>query len=357
MDADDRYMVYGVEQSFFTRKLTGYLDYKGIPWRWRRGLQLDPEVRAAGWNGGIPAVKTPDGEIIWDTTSLILHFETLYPERSVLPDDTTLLLLAFVIEDFNDEWLYRPAVSTRWLYPENAISGGFDLARSTSKEAGSGAVPIEMIVELVRRAMTDSIYRVGGTPQTAQAWRDDLKQWSSVTSALFATRPYLFGARPSITDFALFGGNIAHFVNDPLCRKWVDESGPGVVGHTMRLLEPWDESFGDWDGAIIDELVDVLAFLGRNYLPWVAEATREGAATVNFANGESVEIATTNFLNIARGQMLARYRELRTDAADEILERAGILSYYADYLDQAGSLPDPTIAPKPGDNRPYPAER
>jgi len=29
--------VYGANQSFFTRKITGYLDYKQLPWHLRRG--------------------------------------------------------------------------------------------------------------------------------------------------------------------------------------------------------------------------------------------------------------------------------------------------------------------------------
>ena len=59
--------LYGVEQSYFTRKMSGYLDYKQIPWRLKRFGGGDPEVRAAGWTGGIPAARTAEGEIMWDT--------------------------------------------------------------------------------------------------------------------------------------------------------------------------------------------------------------------------------------------------------------------------------------------------
>ena len=67
--------VYGVNQSFFTRKVTGYLDYKRLPWRLHRGLGLSPEVRAGGWDGGLPAVIDADGAVSWDSTSVILHLE------------------------------------------------------------------------------------------------------------------------------------------------------------------------------------------------------------------------------------------------------------------------------------------
>ncbi len=53
--------------------------------------------------------------------------------------------------------------------------------------------------------------------------------------------------------------------------------------------------------------------------------------------------------------MLARYVEARSAPLDAILERAGILRWYADYVDQATAIPDPVPVPRPSDNRPYPA--
>jgi glutathione S-transferase len=31
------------------------------------------------------------------------------------------------------------------------------------------------------------------------------------------TRPYLFGDRPSLADFAIYGANKAHFNREPVC--------------------------------------------------------------------------------------------------------------------------------------------
>jgi hypothetical protein len=41
------YRVHGVMQSYFTRKMTGYLDYKGIPCVFRRFPGSSPEAMAA----------------------------------------------------------------------------------------------------------------------------------------------------------------------------------------------------------------------------------------------------------------------------------------------------------------------
>ena len=81
----DAYRVHGMMQSYFTRKVTGYLDYKGIPWVFRRFAGASPEAMAAGFTGGVPAVETPAGEFMWDSTAMIHYIELRYPEPSVLP--------------------------------------------------------------------------------------------------------------------------------------------------------------------------------------------------------------------------------------------------------------------------------
>src|SRR4029434_6331709 len=106
----------------------------------------------------------------------------------------------------------------------------------------------------------------------------------------------------SLADFALFGGNAAHFVNDPLCRRWADEDAPAMVRHTHRLLEPEDQEFGAWDDPadVPETLTAVLAELGTRYLPWVSRACVDGAADLVFENGTAVAIPATAFLRAAR---------------------------------------------------------
>ena len=67
------YRVYGLTQSYFTRKLTAYLDYKEIPWVLRRFGGMNPTVTAAGWSGGIPAVQAPARPSRWLTVASFTH--------------------------------------------------------------------------------------------------------------------------------------------------------------------------------------------------------------------------------------------------------------------------------------------
>ena len=163
---------------------------------------------------------------------------------------------------------------------------------------------------------------------------------------------YLLGDRPSLADFAVFGANVAHFVGDPVCRDLVDSHSPAAVAHTHRLAMPQRQTFGDWATAIPDSLIPVIAQMARHYLPWVARATVVGAAPVTIGEHE-IEIRSSAFLDNARGVMLARYVEARSSELDTVLDTAGVLPYFADYLDQATAVPDPTAPARPTDNRPY----
>jgi glutathione S-transferase len=347
------FVVHGLHCSYFTRKVTGYLDYKGLPWRMEPSFGANPAARAAGWNGGIPVVTDPDGEMIWDSTSIILHLDTRFPERAVLPDDPTLRLLAYALDDFADEWFYRHAVGTRWLYDENVVSGSWDIAREGSMEVEA---PAARVREFVTEAMTGCLPRLGTTPENIEAWvTESLVPWLQTLGAHVAEHRWILG-RVSLADFAFFGPNIAHFLNDPWCRRLVDDVAPEIVTYTHALARPITDP-GEWfdADALPASLIAVLAEAGRHYLPWVAAATVHGAADVEFADGSVAHIPSTGFLDWARGVILARYRDARNDTLDAVLTQAGILPYYADHVDQATEVPDPRPLARPADNRPYPA--
>ena len=290
---------------------------------------------------------------MWDSTPMILHLEQRHPEPGVLPDDPVQRFLCFVLEDVLDEWFYRPAVGSRWFYPENTRHAGWELARDFTFEA---PLSTQQVFDLIRRFVTASCEPMGVTADNIDSWIGEVLQpWLQALNAHFAARPYLFGERPSLADFALFGANVAHFVNDPVCRRLCDESSPEVVKHTQRLLEPEEQTFGDWasEGDVPETLIAVLADLGRVYLPWASRAARDGSAEIVFANGQRIQTAASTFLKESRRVLLARYVEARSNELDAVLERAGILAYFADFTDQAGEIPDSAKLPRPSDNQPF----
>jgi glutathione S-transferase len=352
-DRVTRYRVYGMSQSYFTRKLTGYLDYKAIPYLLRRFVGANPAAREAGWPGAMPLVMTPDGEFMWDTTSMIHHLESRFPEPRVFPVNPVLRFIDYVLEDALDEWFYRPAVGSRWFYEENHRVGGWELARDATHEVKMSG---DQAYAAVKQYVTATCEPFGVTDTNIDSWIGEiLRPWFRVTGVHLNSHPYFLGARPSLADFAFFGGNAAHFVNDPLCRRWVDEDAPAIVAHTHRIMEPEDQKFGGWmaPSEIPETLIAILAELGRFYLPWVSRAAVDGKAELVFASGQRIEIAVTPFLAESRAILLARYVEFRSDALDAILDRAGIRPYFADYVDHAGKLPSYEMPPCPALNRPF----
>ena len=348
------YIVHGLTRSYFTRKVTGYLDYTDRPWRLEPCTPtVHPAASEAGWTGGIPVVTAPDGDLMWDSTTIIEHLDlTAPPDRSVLPDDPMLRFVAYLLDDFSDEWFYRPAVGSRWSYPANTGPAGWQITEELSAAAGlPGGLMRPMVVE----HMTASLPKLGVTADNIDAWMSEVIVPWFVTLDDHLGEGYVLGDRPCIADFSVFGANVAHFVGDVYCRELADEHGPKVVAHTHRLMQPQQHSFGDWfdADAVPDSLVAVIAQAGRHYLPWVAQATAEGAATVELAAGVTAEISSSPFLDAARGVMLARYVAARSAELDGLLERAGVLRWFADHTDQATAVPDVSEAARPGDNRPY----
>jgi hypothetical protein len=139
------------------------------------------------------------------------------PAQRVVPSNPTLRFLTYFLDDFNDEWLYRPAVGSRWSYQDNVRTAGWQIAEEMSIAGGSSAAELR---ESIAATMTSSMTRLGVTPVNIDAWMQNvLVGWLEVLQRHLSSHDYIFGARPSLADFALFGGNAAHFVGDHIAER------------------------------------------------------------------------------------------------------------------------------------------
>lgn len=55
-----------------------------------------------------------------DTTPMIDWFEAHHPDHPVIPEDPLQGLVSRMLEDYAEEWLWRPAMHFRWHYPADA---------------------------------------------------------------------------------------------------------------------------------------------------------------------------------------------------------------------------------------------
>ena len=163
-------------------------------------------------------------------------------------------------------------------------------------------------------------------PQIEQSFLDGLDRLETH----LATRPYLFGGRPSWGDFGLWG-QIYNAWTDPTGGAWIEGSTPNVLDWIHRMT--WPRIEGDWEdwASVSPTLAPFLAEqVGALFCPW----TEANAAA--FAAGEaefSVELDGRIFTQQPQkyhAKSLAVLREKDAaaggkEALDPVLAAAGCL--------------------------------
>lgn len=271
--------LYGIDVSYFTGKMEGYLRYKEIPYRkrtatpavWRR---MQRETGAAQ----VPGIRLADGRWMTDTTPMIDWFEREHPEPAVVPADPAQAFFARLIEDYADEWLWRPAMHYRWSHPGDAAL----LSRLITDEMGRDHwLPGFVLRWMTRRRQLGRFVRGDGvTPETRPHVESIYLRALDQLEAVFSDRPFVLGARPTVADFGFFGSMFRHFGHDPTAAELMRRRAPGVYAWLGRL---WNARATTTHGPLVDGLPDdlgpILDEVGSAYLPYLcanAEAWRAG---------------------------------------------------------------------------------
>lgn len=279
--SEDLYEVLVFHRSYFCGKLLAYLRYKEIP-HTRVYEPLAKCGEALMDNTGLrqmPVVKAPDGTWLQDTTPMIDWFEERHPEPPVLPGDPVVAFLTRLVEDYADEWMWRPAIHYRWafqddrrlymsMFPKEFLGGIWAAARPLTFVAG----------HLVHKHQRDKF--LAGDGMTADnvahvesIYLDTLDRLEHV----FQRQPFLLGNRPSLADYGFFGSMFYHFSNDPTPNRIMQDRAPGVYEWVARmwnarssrlkddefLVSP-DEVPAEWAPILADVCEAYLPYLGRN---------------------------------------------------------------------------------------------
>ncbi len=290
--------VYGPEVSYFTGKLEAVLRFMELPYR---PIARGP-VHMAGPTGvaQVPGLELADGRWLTDTTPIIAWLDARYPDRLVIPRDPAAAFVSRLLEDYADEWLWRPAMHYRWDYPE----GAHHVSRVLVDEAARH-VPLPGFVKrhLIRSRQRTLFTKGDGV--TSDTWDhvekiylDSLAQ----LGAILETRPYLLGTRPSLADFGFFGPMFRHFAMDPPSARIMRETAPGVFEWVARV---WNARASMTGGELLGEVPDdwgpILDSIGSAYLPYLcANAAAWKAGQSHF----DVDIEGAPY----RGIRTARYR-------------------------------------------------
>lgn len=324
--------VYGSAISYFTGKLEAYLRYKGIPYErvamiarhWNRTVP-----RATGVNQ-MPAVELPDGRWLTDTTPTIAWFETQYPEPAVIPADPVQAFASRVLEDYADEWLWRPAMHYRWSYAPDARLLSERIVTELLPD-----VPAPHLVKrwLIRRRQHGGYVRGDGVSADTRAHVEGIYLRTLATlEAIVATRPFLLGDVPTLADFGFFASMFRHFGSDPTPSAIMRERAPGVYAWVARL---WNARAGHASDALVEgvpaDWAPLLDDVASAYLPYLcanAEAwtLRQRRFDVTIQGTTYRRVPTSRYRVWCLEQLRHHYDVLAPPARDDArrwLERHG----------------------------------
>ncbi len=269
--------LYGPELSYFTGKLEAVIRFMELPYRRVAKGPMGDLPRLTGV-AQVPALQLADGRWLTDTTPIIAWLDARHPEHGVIPRDPVAAFFSRLLEDYADEWLWRPAMHYRWDYAEGAELQ----SRALVDEAG-GDVPIPGFVKrhLIRNRQRKLFTRGDGvSPATWDHVESIYTDSLAHLSAILDNRPFLFGTRPSLADFGFFGPMFRHFSMDPTSARIMRETAPSVFEWVARM---WNARSSTTTGKLLEDVPDdwgpILDSIGSAYLPHLcanAEAWKAG---------------------------------------------------------------------------------
>ena len=325
------YRIYGNELSPYSVKVRSYLRFKQLPHEWIvRTPAVEDEFKRYAKLPLVPLVVTPDGRGLQDSTPIIEHLESVQPEPSIQPPDEASAFLSALIEEYADEWGNKPMFHYRWFYEADQQVAGERLARSQMPGLDDEAV--KGGIEMIKARMIPRLTLVGSTAETKGPIEQSYRRLLAILEKHLATRTYVFGGRPSLADFGLFG-QLYELSIDPTPAAIMRSSAPRVAKWIQEMLGPRvDGAFEPW-AALAPTLMPLLTDeVGATFLPWsAANAAAIAAGDKTF----SIDLGGTAFTQEPQkyhakslAALKARYAAVADRSElDPILDQAGCLAW------------------------------
>jgi glutathione S-transferase len=269
----DAYRLYGANPSPYSQKMRALMRYRRLPFVWDNSGTARDVAIAAQLPPVIPVLQFPDGRKMNDSTPLAYELERVHPgQRSVIPEDPALAFLSDLIEDFGDEWVTKIMFHYRWFYAAD---------REFAQAWVVGERMIGAPADKRRAAMTafndrqvGRMAMVGCTEQNRPIIEASYVRILEILEQHVQTMPFLFGSRPALADFGLFG-QLMILATDPTPANAMRQRASNVLLWLLRL----DDASGV-EGTWIDPhqpLPDAIPALLRHtaevYLPFLAANT------------------------------------------------------------------------------------
>lgn len=261
------YKLNGALASPYSMKLRAVLRYRRIPHIWINGAQSQKALESFKAKV-IPVLEYPDGSFRNDTTPLIYDLEARHPERSIIPPDPARAFIAHLLEDFADEWVTKAMFGYRWLkqVDQEQMSRwlAFDALQGGGLETSLGYASQFRDRQVGRMAL------VGCTEENFPLIEATTRQLLTALEQHVVDRFSLFGSRPSLAEFSLYG-QLSQLGVDPTAQTMMRRDFP----YSYRWLSHIDDMSGiegDWDSPdtpLAPTVHAMLAIAGQVYAPFL----------------------------------------------------------------------------------------
>ena len=275
MASQEPIRLVGGTASPYTQKMVSLLRYRRVPYAISWG-QPDQACDALGVEKPKPIFMPTfffeeggETRAECDSTPIIRKLESIYPGRSVLPQDPALAFIDYLIEDFADEWCTKYMFHYRWYPKIDADNAGTLLPLGMDVSLANDAH--QHFKNFFAERQIGRLYVVGSNDTTAPVIDASYRRFLAAMEGHLTNQKFMLGGRPGAGDFGLYGQLTQLVGFDPTPRAIAHELSPRTVAWVDLMddqsgLEPQDS---DW--ICLDEQPDSLRGLmeeiGRVYAP------------------------------------------------------------------------------------------
>jgi glutathione S-transferase len=342
------FKIYGAELSPYSVKVRAFMRYKGVAHTFiERSAAREAEFAALAKLPLIPLVQGPDGEVQQDSTPILEGIEASQPEPATLPADPALAFAALLLEEYADEWLNKAMFHYRWTGEADRASAA---ARILNMMLDGAEIPDRARAEgQITERMVSRLHYVGSNPDTAPVIEAGFHRALASLEAHLAKHLFLFGGRPSLADFSLYG-QFAQLLSDPTPGALLRAEAPFTTAWTGFMADP--KMGGPFETTA--ELADTLMPLLRQeitevFLPWaIANARGVVDRAERFdvtLGGQSFPQAPQRYAAKSFALLLDKFAEYRDlPGVSDLLAAIGALDLLNAALDEFR----PAAPPEPG---------
>lgn len=283
------YKLYGFLMSPYSMKMRAYLRYRRIPFQWITGKQANDIAHTRVDTYMVPVLENPEGEFANDSTYLIDGLEQEFSERRTEPDNEADAFLAFMVEDFSDEWLISPFFMHRWNLERDQAHN----SRWILYEFFDGKVDNDQFDSAAdgwTQRQTGLVRAVTGLPETYDLVDESLHAFLSIMERAVKSGLFFFGSRPSRAEFAIYG-RLSQLLQDLTPTEFMRERYM-FVSRWIGMMEDLSGVAGDWQAVSPDAqtlmsspIAEILRLSSKYHLPMLKanlDALNTGSDSYSF---------------------------------------------------------------------------